>query len=199
MYTRVTTLNGVKDVDGFVAAMQETSLAVLRAQRGYKGLSVSADRSSGVIGTMTLWETEADRDASDSAVAKVRDDVRSQFASDMTIDTFEERIVEFSRAPEVGSSLMVTRVSMDPAKADENLEHFKREVLPQIKATPGFRSLRIMGDPETGHGIVGSVWDDEQSMQAAAEAAMARRPEATARGIDFGETSFREILLFDSV
>jgi heme-degrading monooxygenase HmoA len=94
---------------------------------------------------------------------------------------------------------MVTRVSMDPAKADENLEHFKREVLPQIKATPGFRTLRIMGDPETGDGIVGSVWDDEQSMQAAAEAAMARRPEATARGIDFGETSFREILLFDSV
>src|SRR5688500_19183085 len=95
MYTRVTTLNGVKDVDGFVAAMRETSLAVLRGQRGYKGLSVSADRSSGVIGTMTLWETEADRDASDSAVAKVRDDVRAQFASDMTIDT---RSVEHTSA-----------------------------------------------------------------------------------------------------
>ena len=54
-----------------------------------------------------------------------------------------------------------------------------------------------MIDPETGNGIVGSVWDDEQSMQAAADAAMARRPDATARGVNFGETSFREILLFD--
>ena len=197
MYTRVTTLSGVKDVDGFVAGMQETALAALRAQRGYKGLSISADRSSSVVGTMTLWETEADRDASESALAKLRDDARAQFASDLKIETFEERVTEFTRAPEVGSSLMVTWVSMDPAEADENLEHFKREVLPQIKATPGFRTLRTMIDPATGNGLVGSIWDDEQSMQAAADAAMARRPEANARGVNFGETSFREILLFD--
>lgn len=197
MYNRVTTLSGVKDIDGFVADMQETALEALRAQRGYKGLSISADRSNGVVGTLTMWETEADRDASDSALSKLRDDARAQFASDMKIETFDERVVEFSRAPEVGSSLMVTRVSMDPAQLDENLEHFKREVLPQIKAAPGFRTLRSMFNPQTGQGIVGSIWDDEQSMRAAAEAAMARRPDATARGVDFGETSYREILLFD--
>lgn len=197
MYTRVTTLSGVKDVDGFVAAMQETSLPELRAQRGYKSLSISADRAGGVIATMTVWETEADREASDSALAKLREDARAQFASDMKIETFEERVAEISRPPEVGSSLMVTWISIDPAIAGENFEHFKREVLPQIKATPGFRTLRIMIDPRTGNGLVGSVWDDEQSMRAAADAAMARRPEAIARGVDFGETSYREILLFD--
>lgn len=197
MYTRVTTLSGVKDVDGFVAAMQETALAALRAQRGYKGLSISADRSNGVVGTLTVWETEADRAASDSALAKLRDDAGAQFASDMKVETFEERVVEFSRPPEVGSPLMVTRVSMDPAQVDENLEYFRREVLPQIKAAPGFRALRNMIDPQTGEGIVGSIWDDEASMRAAADAAMARRPDATARGVNFGETSFREILLFD--
>lgn len=197
MYTRVTTLSGVKDVDGFVAAMQETALAALRAQRGYKGLSISADRSNGVVGTLTVWETEADRAASDGALAKLRDDAGAQFASDMKVETFEERVVEFSRPPEVGSPLMVTRVSMDPAQVDENLEYFKREVLPQIKAAPGFRALRNMIDPQTGEGIVGSIWDDEASMRAAADAAMARRPDATARGVNFGETSFREILLFD--
>jgi heme-degrading monooxygenase HmoA len=197
MYTRVTTLSGVKDIDGFVAGMQETALSELRAQRGYKGLSISADRSSGLVGTMTIWETEADRDASDSALAKLREDAGAQFASDMKVETFEERVVESGRSPEVGSPLMVTRISMDPAKVDENLEHFKREVLPQIKAAPGFRTLRNMINPQTGEGIVGSIWDDEQSMRAAADAAMARRPDATARGVNFGETSFREILFFD--
>jgi len=197
MYNRVTTLSGVKDIDGFVAGMQETALSALRAQRGYKGLSISADRSSGLVGTMTIWETEADRDASDSALAKLREDAGAQFASDMKVETFEERVVESSRSPEVGSPLMVTRISMDPAKVDENLEHFKREVLPQIKAAPGFRTLRNMINPQTGEGIVGSIWDDEQSMRAAADAAMARRSDATARGVNFGETSFREILFFD--
>ena len=197
MYNRVTTLSGVKDIDGFVAGMQETALAALRAQRGYKGLSISADRSNGLVGTLTMWETEADRDASDSALSKLRDDARSQFASDMKVETFEDRVLEFSRPPEVGSALMVTPISMDPAKLDENLQHFKAEVLPQIKATPGFRTLRSMIDPQSGQGLVGSIWDDEQSMRAAADAAMARRADAEARGVNFGETSYREILLFD--
>jgi heme-degrading monooxygenase HmoA len=199
MYTRVTTLSGVKDVDAFLAALQETALSALRAQRGYKGLSVSADRSNGVVGTMTVWETEADRDASDSALAKLRDDVGGQFAGDMKVDTFEERVVEMSKPPTVGSRLMVTRVSMDPAKVDEIIEAFTREVVPQIKAAPGFRTLRDMMNPQTGEGIVGTVWDDERSMQAAAEMAMARRPEGEARGVSFGETSYREIIFVDSL
>jgi len=197
MYTRVVTLSGVKDVNGFLAAMQETSLSVLRTQRGYKGLSVSADRSAGVVGTLTLWEGEADRDASDSALAKLREDVSAQFATDMKVETFEERVVEMTRPAGVGSPLMLTWISMDPAKVDENLEHFKREVLPQIKKAPGFRTLRNMINPETGQGLVGTIWDDEETMRAAAEAAMARRPEANARGVNFGETSYREIIFFD--
>jgi len=197
MYARVTTLSGVKDIDGFLSSLQETSLEAIRAQRGYKGLSVSADRSSGVVGTLTLWETEADRDASDSALAKLREEVGGQFAADVQVDTFEERVVEMSRPPAVGSRLMVTRISMDPAKIDENMERFKQEVLPQIKAAPGFRTMRNMINPQTGEGVAASVWDDEQTMRAAAEAAMARRPEATARGVNFGETSYREIIFVD--
>jgi heme-degrading monooxygenase HmoA len=197
MYNRVTTLSGVKDVDGFLASLQETSLEAIRAQRGYQGLSVSADRSAGVVGTLTLWETEADRDASDSALAKLREDIAGQFAGDIQVDNVEEQVAEMSRPPEVGSRLMVSRVSMDPAAIGENIERFKQDVLPQIKAAPGFRTMRIMLDPQTGEGITGSIWDDEQTMQAAAEAAMARRGEATARGITFGETSFREILFIE--
>jgi heme-degrading monooxygenase HmoA len=197
MYTRVVTLNGVQDIDALVAYVQDTALSALRAQKGYKGFSISADRAAGVVGTLSQWATEADRDASDSALTKLREDAQAKFATDMTVDSFEDRVVEMSKPPAAGARLMVTRVSMDPAKIGENLELFKQEVLPRIKAAPGFRTLRNMINPQTGEGMVGTQWDDDQSMQAAAEAAMARRPEATARGINFGETSYREILLVD--
>jgi heme-degrading monooxygenase HmoA len=199
MYNRVVTLSGVKDIDGLLASMKETSVSALRAQRGYKGFSVSADRASGLVGTMTVWETEADRDASDSALAKLREEITGRFATDIKVDTFEERVVEVSKPPTVGSRLMVTRVSMDPAKVDEIIEAFRQEVVPQIKAAPGFRTLRNMINPQTGEGIAGTVWDDEKSMQAAAEMAMARRPEGEARGVKFGETSYREIIFVDSL
>jgi heme-degrading monooxygenase HmoA len=199
MYTRIVTLSGVQDVDAVLAHLQDTGLSALRAQKGYKGFSVSADRANGLMGTLSMWETEADRDASDSALAKLREDAAAKFATDMKVDSLEDRVVEMSKPPTVGARLMVTRVSMDPAKVDQNLERFKQEVVPQIKAAPGFRTLRNMINPRTGEGIVGTMWDDEQSMQAAAEAAMARRPEATALGVNFGETSYREILFVDMV
>src|SRR2546423_6014160 len=197
MYTRVVTLSGVQDIDAMLAYLQDTALSGLRAQKGYKGFSVSADRANGVVGTLSMWETEADRDASDSALVKLREDTAEKFAKDMQVDSFEDRVLEMSKPPAVGSRLMVTLLSMDPAKIDENLETFKNEVLPQIKAAPGFRTMRVMINPQTGEGASGAIWDDEQSLQAAAEAAMARRPEATARGVNFGETYYREILLVD--
>ena len=115
----------------------------------------------------------------------------------MSVETFEERAVEVSRPPTVGSRLMVTRISMDPAKVDENIEHFKQEIVPQITSAPGFRALRNMINPQTGEGIVGTIWDDEATMQAAAAAAQERRAGATARGVNFGETSFREVVFTD--
>lgn len=197
MYTRVVTLSGVQDVDAVVAHLQETAVPAIRAQKGYKGFSVSVDRAGGVVGTLSMWETQADRDASDSALAKLREDAAAKFAADMKVDSLEDQVLEMSQPPTVGGRLMVTRISMDPSTIDENMEHFTREILPQIKAAPGFRSFRSMLNRQTGEGMVGSIWDDDQSRQAAIDAAMARRPEANARGVTFGETSLREIVLID--
>ena len=199
MYARVVTFTGVNDIDGAVRFMQETVLPVLRAQQGYQGASASGDRSSGVFGALSLWESAADRDASESALGKLREEAGRQLgARGTTMETFEERVREVSRPPAVGSRLMLTRISMDPAKIDENLSFFTAQVVPQIKASPGFRALRNMINPQTGEGLVGTVWDDEATMQAAAEAAMARRGEGVARGVSFGDTSYREILFNDA-
>ena len=49
--------------------------------------------------------------------------------------------------------------------------------------------------PRGGHGVVGTLWDDEASMKAADVAAEQRRQEAASRGVEFGEMSTR-VLLF---
>jgi heme-degrading monooxygenase HmoA len=197
MYNRVITLTGVEDVDAAVGVLRD-ALPTLQSQRGYQGMIGSADRANGLVGITSLWDTEADRDASESALAKTREEASRQIgAADMTVEAFEEWAVEVRTPPAVGCHLLVTRISMDPAKVDENLEFFKREVAPQIAASGGFRTLRNMMNPRTGEGLVGTVWDDESSMRAAADAAMARRAEATSRGVTFGDISRREIVFVD--
>ena len=99
--------------------------------------------------------------------------------------------------PTPGSALMVTRISMDPAKIDENFAYFKSEVLPRIKANAGFQSLRNMMNRKTGDGLVGAVWATKDAMKAAAADAESRRPDGIARGVSFGDVSYREILFAD--
>ena len=197
MYARVLTFSEVNDFEQALSFVQETGVPAVRSQRGYQGLSVSVDRAGRTLVVLSLWETEADREASESALAKTREEGRDLFAGGMKAEAFEQLVVEMSRPPEVGSSLLVSRVSMDPANVDDNIAYFKAEVLPQITSAPGFRAVRALMNKQTGEGMVGTLWDDEQSMSAGREAALARRPTTEARGVSFGDLSSREVAFID--
>ena len=95
---------------------------------------------------------------------------------------------------------MVSPFSMDPATIDENLSFFNNEVVPQIKAAPGFCSLRNMVNRDTGEGYVGTVWADKAALDKQAEGAAVARREAVERagGVTFGEIRYLEFVLVDS-
>jgi heme-degrading monooxygenase HmoA len=197
MFTRLLTFTGTDNIDAGVTYLRDEVLPVLHAQRGYRGVTASASQSERVIGILSLWDTAADRDASDSALGKARQEAAKLVGGDLSVETFELMVAEIREPADVGSALMVTRLSMEPAKIDENLVFFNREVLPRITAAPGFRALRNMINRQSGEGVVGSAWADQEAMMAASEQAMARRPEAISRGVNFGETSYREIVFAD--
>jgi heme-degrading monooxygenase HmoA len=197
MHTRVLTFTGAKNIDDGVTFVRDKAVPVLQEQAGYRGVTASADRGGGVLGVLSLWETEADRDASFGPLAELRQQGLAVVGGELTVENFEEVVQEMASPPPVGSALMVTRISMDPAKIDENLGFFKSEVLPRIKAAPGFRALRHMIDRKTGRGLVGSAWADQDAMKNAAAQGQARRDEGRARGVSFDEDSYREIVFVD--
>jgi len=197
MFTRIVAFTGATDIDAGMRYLQDAVAPLLREQKGFRGVTASADRSGGVLGVLSLWETEADRDASESTLVKAREEGQRVIGGEMTVEHFEELLVEIDKPPTVGCSLLLRRISMDPAKIDENLGYFRREVLPQIKANPGFCAVRNMINRQTGEGIVGTVWADQASMDAGAEAGEARRQQAAQRGVTFGEQSKREIVFAD--
>ena len=197
MHTRVLTFTGAKNIDDGVAFVRDQAAPVLREQKGYRGSTASADRGGGVLGVLSLWETEADRDVSFGPLAELRQRGLDVVGGDLTVDSYELLVEEMASPPTVGSALMVTRISMDPSKVDENLDFFKSEVVPRITAAPGFLALRNMIDRKTGRGLVGSAWADQDAMKNAAAQAQARRDEGRARGVNFDEDSYREIVFSD--
>ena len=198
MHTRVVTFTGAKDIDAGVSFVRDKVLPLLSEQQGYRGMAVSADRDGGVFAVLSLWDTAENRDATESMLAPNRREGAEIIGGDVTVETFEQLAWEVGEsAPGTGSAMFVTRVSMDPDKVDDNLAFFKSDVAPRMKASPGFQALRNMMNRSTGEGMVGTVWADDASRQRAADEAMARRDEAAARGVTFGEQSFRELLLAD--
>ncbi len=199
MYSRVVNFTGAKDIDAGITFLQEKVLPAMRDLKGYRGLSASVDRAAGDLGVLSLWETAEDREGSDSMLAATRQEGAEVIGGEMTVEKYEVLVSEVGQEPPApGSALMVTRISMDPAKVDENLEYFKSDVAPRITASEGFRGLRNMMNRETGEGIVGTAWSDQEALNRAAAAAQERQPEATARGVTFTARSTREIVLVDA-
>jgi heme-degrading monooxygenase HmoA len=197
MFNRIVTFTGATDIDAGVRYLQDTVAPLLRNQKGFRGVTASADRSGRVLGVLSLWETEADREASDSALGKSREEGQRIIGGQVTVELFEELEVQTARPPTAGCSLLVRRISMDPAMVEENLDFFRREVLPEIKAGAGFCAVRQMINRQTGEGMVGTVWADQAAMEAAAEAAEARRPQAARQRVTFGEQSKRELVFVE--
>jgi hypothetical protein len=195
MYTRLLTFTGVKDIDAGVDYLAREAMPILEAQRGFRGVSASADRAAGVLTILSLWETEADRSASDSALGKARDEAVKRVGGSLEIENFEQTVQSIVRPPVKGCQLNVSRVRMEPAAIDANIEWFKDQVLPQISAQPGFCALRNMVDRQTGRALTGSVFVDKESADASMANLPTRRSAAEARGVTFEDISQREILL----
>ena len=195
MFVRVLTFAGAENIEEGIRFVRDEAVPVLRQQHGYRGTAVSADRSGGVLGIVTRWDTEADREASDSALAKTREDGHRLIGGTLTVELFEEPVWEVAEPPVAGSSVLrLRRTSMDPARIEENLEFFRAVAVPELRATPGFQAVRNMINRQDGAGMVGTVWADAAAMEAGEAAGAARRQRATAeRGVTFGEESTREI------
>jgi len=123
-----------------------------------------------------------------------REEGQRIIGGEVTVENFEELLAEIVNPPAVGCSLLLQRISMNPAGIEDNLDFFRREILPLMKAGPGFCAVRNMISRQTGAGMTGTVWADVTSMDAWARAAEARRQQAAQRGVTFGEQTRREIV-----
>ena len=198
MYARIVQSTAATDIDGGVAFVRDTVVPLAREQHGYRGLAVSADRAATVFGVVSLWTERADLEASDSAMAKARAEGQQIIGGELTVEAFEEVVFEVTQPPTVGTSLLVRRLTMDPEKVDDNIDFFRTTILPQIRATAGFRGVRQLINRETGSAVVGTLWESPAAMQQAAVEAEARQAQAAGR-VTFGGQTKREILYIDQL
>jgi len=198
MFVRINTVTGAENIDAGVAYLKDKVVPEIRGQRGFRGLTVSGNQSTGDLGILTLWDTREDLEASESSVSKLRQEAMKAIGGQISISIMEQVFADVVAPQDLtGHPLRIQQVKMDPARVDEHVAFFKSTVAPEIKATPGFLAVRNMLDRSTGEGTVGTIWADEASMRAAEAGDSERRERARARGVELGDPRYRTILLSD--
>ncbi len=75
------------------------------------------------------------------------------------------------------SCARVTWSRVDPAQVDRVLEVFRSDLIPRMDGMPGFCSLSLMIDRETGDNSLTAVYADRRSLEASRQRAMYIRDE----------------------
>ena len=195
MHVRITIVNGATDVDGGIQYLRKEVVPALGQQQGYRGLTVSGDRASGTLNILAQWETQADMDASESAIDKIRNEAVQVIGGTFTVERYEQLLFEVQPpGPTVGAKLHIREIKMDPAKVDGNLAFFKQVIVPEFRSSPGFLGVRNLMNRSTGEGRVGTTWTDDASLETQLAQTEQRRARAAERGVTFGADRFAEVL-----
>lgn len=194
MHVRVTTGSGVTDIDAGLKVVTGEVLPRVKEQAGFRGLSMSGDRPSGVVTVLTQWDDKEAMEASNSVAEKARSDAMAAMGGQMAVATFEQLVWEVEVRPEPGSKLHIREIRMAPDQIDSNVQFFKDTVVPQMRAVQGFLAVRNLMDRATGEGRVGTMWADNDALQASLAQTEERRAQAAGRGVQFGNDTFLEVL-----
>jgi heme-degrading monooxygenase HmoA len=91
MFARMSTLQGRPDqLDDGIKALQEQVLPAAKEMRGFKGILGLADRATGKMVGITLWESEDALRESEEAANKLRSDTSSAGGAEIvSVERFE--------------------------------------------------------------------------------------------------------------
>jgi len=179
MYARTTTITADPvRVDDGIAEVHDNVMPAVSGMDGCLGLSMLADRDSGRCIITTAWETEEAMAATREAVRRMREQATEQFgAHEPEVREWEIAAMHRLNAPGDDACARVTWSCVDPAAMDRVLADFRTDLIPRMDEMPGFCSLSLMLDRQTGDNSLTAVYADRRSMDASRQRAMGIRDE----------------------
>jgi heme-degrading monooxygenase HmoA len=178
MYARSTILRGNPEaIDEGMAYVRDEVMPMVRGTGdGYIGLSMLADRDSGRCIVTTAWRDEAAMQASAEAVRASRARAAEIFGGGEP-EVREWEIAMMHRVHEThdGARTRVIWGHTEQGQTDRMLDEFRMTMLPQIEELPGFCSLNLMVDRQSGRTALAVAYESADAMERANERAAALR------------------------
>ncbi len=198
MYARTTTLMAdPKRMDAGIADVRDNVMPAVGDMPGYTGLSMLCDRDSGRCIVTTGWESADAMAATRDRVQALRERAVQQFGgSNPEVQEWEIAVMHRLHGATDDSCARVVWSRIDPARAEEALNAFSSTIVPAMDEVPGFCSMSLLVERETGLGSLTTVYTDRAAMDAARDRIAQMRDDFAGRmGIMIDEEATFDVVL----
>jgi heme-degrading monooxygenase HmoA len=164
MYARLTTgqIRPGKENEAIRLAW-EVVLPVARDQPGYRGLISLFDWATGKYLVISLWGTEADRQAGETR-GHVQEQLDAVMAGPTTGETFTVALREATPGSAAVARVLTARIKL--ATLGESVRIVGEAIQSNSRKQHGFRGALALVDRSAGKGYTISLWETEADRQA---------------------------------
>jgi quinol monooxygenase YgiN len=179
MYARSTTIRGnPQRVGDGIAYMRNEVLPVMRTMDGFVGLSMLVDREAGHCIMTSAWEDTRAMRSSAHRVQPMRMQMVGMFGGEPEVQEWEIAVLHRAHETHEGSWARVTWTRGDPAEGERMLDRYRSELMPRIQQLPGFCSLSLLIDRDTGLAVGTTTFDDRSALEGSREQARSLREDS---------------------
>jgi quinol monooxygenase YgiN len=178
MYARSTTVRGdPQSLDDAIAYVRDEVMPAVQAMDGCIGLSMLCDRDSGRTITTSAWETEEAMHNSEAGLHAMRRRFAEMLGGEPEVQEWEIAVLHRSRQAPEGAGCRVIWGRGDPAEQERMLDALRMSLLPRLEEVPGFCSISMLVDRETGRSAAAVVYESREAMTRATEQTKPMREE----------------------
>jgi heme-degrading monooxygenase HmoA len=170
MYARSTTVHAdPQRIDEGIAHIRDEIMPAVQIMPGCMGLSMLCDRNSGRCIITTSWDSEESMSASREGVRAMREQAAGVLGGEFDVQEWEIAVLHRAHQAPEGAWCRVTWSRGDTARMEEMTETFRTGIVPRLDDIPGFCSVSLMGDRQTGMNVLTATYDDRSSLDGSAE------------------------------
>lgn len=197
MYARSTTVHADPSrIDDGIAYIRDEVMPAVQSMPGCMGLSMLCDRDSGRCIITTSWDSDESMSASRDAVVPMREQAGAVMGGQYDVQEWEIAVLHRAHQAPEGACCRVIWSHGDPARWDEMTETFRTGVIPRLDEIPGFCSVSVMGNRQTGMSVLTATYDDRSSMERSTEAVLAMRDQFNQQmGTEMTDTAEMELAI----
>jgi hypothetical protein len=158
MYARSSTFRGRPDsIDAGIDFVRDEVLPAMLVMDGCVGLSMLANRETGLCITTSAWHSLETRTGSEEQVHALRTRIGEHLGGAPEVDQWEIALLHRDHWSQEGARVRATWVKT--AEIDNLVDFTKNITLPTLDDVPGFCSASLMINRGTGTGVVAVSFD----------------------------------------